>query len=302
MQEEKRPPVCDYEGSDYQARFWEKGGRDYEDRCEAIALKRLLPKSGRLMLELGAGAGRNTLRYQGFEHVVLLDYSRTQLQQAQRQLGTSKRFIYVAADIYRLPFIGNLFDATTMIRTLHHMADAPAALRQVRGILQPGGTFILEYANKQNLKAILRYLLHLQTWSPFTIEPVEFAPLNFDFHPRAVRNWLRDAGFKALAILAVSHFRVGVLKRTIPANILAGFDSLFQWTGALWQFTPSVFIKATSESGQLHSIPTNPKEFFKCPECGHAPLADQGERLLCQACNRTWKIVNGIYDFRGDEA
>jgi SAM-dependent methyltransferase len=302
MPEEKRLPVCDYEGSDYQTRFWETGGRDYEDRCEAIALRRLLPKNGKLMLELGAGAGRNTSRYQGFERVILLDYSRTQLKQAQERLGTSERYIYVAADIYRLPFVDGLFDATTLIRTLHHMADAPAALRQVRNVLQPGAVFILEYANKRNLKAILRYALHRQTWNPFGLDPVEFAPLNFDFHPRAVRGWLREAGFQAERILAVSHFRVGLLKRTIPASILAGLDSLFQWTGALWQFTPSVFIKARAEGGQPGSIPADPKAFFKCPECGYAPLADQGERLACPVCNHTWNILGGIYDFRGDES
>jgi len=296
------PPVCDYEGSDYQTRFWETGGREYEDRCEAIALKRLLPKSGRLMLELGAGAGRNTSRYQGFERVVLLDYSRTQLKQAQERLGASDRYIYVAADIYRLPFVDGLFDATTMIRTLHHMADAPAALHQVRNALQPGATLILEYANKRNLKAILRYALRRRTWNPFGLEPVEFAPLNFDFHPGAVRGWLRDVGFKIEKILAVSHFRVGLLKRTIPANMLAGLDSLFQWTGALWQFTPSVFIKARAEGEGTGAMPADPKAFFKCPECGHAPLVDRGKRLACPACNHSWKIVDGIYDFRGDES
>ena len=301
MPKEKRPPVCDYEGSDYQTRFWETGGRDYEDRCEAIALKRLLPRNGKLMLELGAGAGRNTPRYHGFERVVLLDYSRSQLKQAQERLGASDRYIYVAADIYRLPFVDSLFDATTMIRTLHHMADAPAALRQVRNVLQPGATFVLEYANKRNLKAILRYALRLQTWSPFGLEPVEFAPLNFDFHPRAVCGWLRGMGFLVEKILTVSHFRVGVLKRTIPASVLAGLDSLFQWTGALGQFTPSVFIKSRVEGEWASSIPADPKAFFKCPECGHAPLADQGERLACPACNRTWKTLDGIYDFRGDK-
>lgn len=302
MPEEKRPPVCDYEGSDYQTRFWETGGRDYEDRCEAIALKRLLPQNGRLLLELGAGAGRNTPRYQGFERIILLDYSLTQLKQAQDRLGTSERYIYVAANIYRLPFVDSLFDATTMIRTLHHMADAPAALRQVRDVLQPGGTFILEYANKLNLKAILRYALRRQSWNPFTLDPIEFAPLNFDFHPRSVRGWLSELGFQVERILAVSHFRVDVLKRTIPARILAGLDSLFQWTGALWQFTPSVFIKARAKSGRIGSIPTEPLAFFKCPECGHAPLADHGERLACPACARTWKVLGGIYDFRGSES
>ncbi|MFH2039023.1 MAG: class I SAM-dependent methyltransferase, partial [Chloroflexota bacterium] len=112
-----KPPVCDYEGSDYQASFWGDGLREYEDRAEAIALKRLLPKSGQLLLELGAGAGRNTPRYTGFERIVLLDYSRTQLQQAQSRLGRSPKYTYVAADIYRLPFVDGLFDTATMIRT-----------------------------------------------------------------------------------------------------------------------------------------------------------------------------------------
>ena len=300
MPDEKRPPVCDYEGSDYQTRFWESGGREYEDRCEAIALRHLLPQSGKLILELGAGAGRNTLRYQGFNRVVLLDYSRTQLQQAQERLGTSDRYIYVAADIYRLPFVNSLFNAATMIRTLHHMADAPAALHQVRNVLQPGATFILEYANKRNLKAILRYTLRLQAWNPFELQPVEFAPLNFDFHPRAVHVWLQEAGFKTEKTLAVSHFRVDALKRNIPVSILAGLDSLLQWTGMFIQLTPSIFIKAGVEGGATGSISGDPKAFFKCTECGHAPLKDEGDGLACPTCARIWKIVDGIYDFRGD--
>ncbi|KXK12339.1 MAG: hypothetical protein UZ14_CFX002002403 [Chloroflexi bacterium OLB14] len=35
------PPVCNYEGSDYQQTFWEQGGRAYEDQAEAIALKKI---------------------------------------------------------------------------------------------------------------------------------------------------------------------------------------------------------------------------------------------------------------------
>ena len=64
-------PVCSYEGSDYQASFWEQGNRAYEDGCEAVALKRLLPHEGKRLLELGAGAGRNTPRYAGFDRVVV---------------------------------------------------------------------------------------------------------------------------------------------------------------------------------------------------------------------------------------
>ena len=78
------PPICDYEGSDYQTTFWDEGGRAYEDQAEAVALNRLLPNRGDLMLEIGAGAGRNTPRYLAYERVVLMDYSLTQMQQAVR--------------------------------------------------------------------------------------------------------------------------------------------------------------------------------------------------------------------------
>ena len=172
------PPVCNYEGSDYQTSFWKKGGRAYEDACEAIALKKLLPVRGEHLLELGAGAGRNTLRYTGYHQVTLVDYSRTQLLQARQHLGDSPRFRFVAADIYHLPFVNDVFDGSTMIRTLHHMADAPNALKQVRNVLAPNAIFILEFANKLNLKAIVRYWLRRQSWSPFTREPVEFAKLS----------------------------------------------------------------------------------------------------------------------------
>jgi ubiquinone/menaquinone biosynthesis C-methylase UbiE len=299
MEPAHTPPVCNYEGSDYQTSFWEQGGREYEDRTEAIALKRLLPKSGRLMLEVGAGAGRNTPRYAGFERVVLLDYSRTQLEQAQARLGSSDRYIFVAADAYRLPFVEGLFDGATMIRTLHHMADAPGALSQVRKVLQPGSVFILEFASKLNLKSILRYLLGRQAWSPFTREPVEFVELNFDFHPKAVREWLQETGFRIERTLTVSHFRLGLLKRLLPTGLLVALDALAQWTGSLWQLTPSVFMRArvTGEAAS-RSIPEDVSRWFKCPQCGNSPLAVHINYLHCSSCGSQWAISDGIYDFR----
>ena len=297
------PPVCDYEGSDYQSSFWDQGGRQYEDLAEAIALKRLLPSHGKMLLELGAGAGRNTPRYTGYEQIVLLDYSRTQLQQARARLGDSARFIFVAADIYKLPFVDGLFDGATMIRTLHHMADAPKALAQVRRVLLPGANFILEYANKLNLKAILRYWMRKQSWSPFSHEPVEFAALNFDFHPAAIRQWLAELGFHVEKTLTVSHFRVGLLKRSLPPSLLAALDGLLQPSGAFAQFSPSVFLRATLgkdiPNQQTSAAAQRPVlSLFRCPECGSQPLKDLGEHLLCTDCGRKWAFRDGVYDFR----
>ncbi len=304
---EGRPPVIDYEGSDYQESFWEQGEREYEDRAEQIALRRLMPPNGQRLLELGAGAGRNTPRYLGFTQIVLVDYSHTQLERARRRLDPDRPagpatdevrrpYIYVAADIYRLPFAAGNFDAATMIRTLHHMADAPQALRQVRQALKPASVFIVEFANKQNLKAMLRYALGRQSWSPYSPEAVEFAPLNFDFHPRTVRSWLKETGFTLRRQLTVSHFRIGLLKRLFPAGLLAGLDGLAQLTGDWWQVTPSVFVRAEADAAGTDQ--TGGILQFRCPECGHAPLSFEISMIPCPACGRLWGYADGIFDFR----
>ncbi len=289
------PPIIDYEGSDYQASFWEQGGRAYEDQVEAIALHRLTPSGGRLMLELGAGAGRNTLRYSGYAGVVLLDYSLSQLQQAQARLGRSERYTYVAADIYRLPFVEGAFDGATMIRTLHHMADAPLALQQIRHVLEPEAIFILEYANKHNLKAILRYWLHRQSWSPFDEQPVEFAALNFDFHPGAVRRWLSANQFEIERQLTVSHFRMGFLKRFAPLRLLVAMDAMAQWTGDWWQLSPSVFTRCRAVGNTRWAVPGS---LFACPQCGSALPVEPAAAVVCRVCSSQWAVRDGIYDFR----
>jgi ubiquinone/menaquinone biosynthesis C-methylase UbiE/uncharacterized protein YbaR (Trm112 family) len=302
----ERLPVIDYEGSDYQSTFWEHGGRDYEDQVEEVALRRLLPPSGSLLLEVGAGAGRNTPRYTRFERVVLLDYSRSQLRLALERLGRSEQYIYVAADAYRLPFAPGQFDAATMIRTLHHMVEPQRALGQVGEVLRTGGVFILEYANKRNMKSILRYALRRQAWSPFSLEPVEFAALNFDFHPQAVREWLHVSGFEVQRQLTVSHYRMGFLKRWVPTGLLVALDSLAQLSGDWWQLSPSVFVRSIkvrqgAVSNNNVRDGTSPPDglVFRCPECGHYPLTNGESELTCPNCDRRYAIEDGIYDLRG---
>jgi len=292
---DSQPPICDYEGSDYQTSFWEQGERKYEDHAESMALKRLLPVKGDLLLELGAGAGRNTPRYVGFRQIILLDYSLTQLKQAIENLGRSQRFIYVAADIYNLPFVEGLFDTATMIRTLHHMAEPKLALQQVRQTLQSGAIFILEYANKQNIKAILRYITKRQTWSPFTLESVEFEKLNFDFHPQMVRRWLEETGFELQKQLTVSYLRLNILKRHLPLSLLTRLDDWLQLTGNLCQLSPSVFARSQATGKTAKALAG---QFFKCPVCQADNFKPHGSKLICGNCSREWPIRDGIFDFR----
>jgi SAM-dependent methyltransferase len=288
-------PICDYEGSDYQERFWQSVDRRYEDLAEAAALRRLLLGGGDFLLEIGAGAGRHTPRYAAFERVALLDYSLSQLQRAQQTLGRGPRFLYVAADLYRMPFVPGNFDAATMIRTLHHMADPQAALEAAAEVLRSGAQFILEYANKRNLKAVLRWILRRQAWNPFDLAPVELVRLNFNFHPHAVRSWLESAGLIVESQLAVSGFRQPTLKRVVPLRALLALEAVVQPIGGWLLLSPSVFVRARMV-GPRESSRTG--EFWRCPQCGSRRFDERPDGLKCLGCGRLWELRDGIYDFR----
>jgi SAM-dependent methyltransferase len=289
------PPLCDYEGSGYRTDFWEGHGRDYEDLTERAALRRLLPPRGRRVVHLGAGYGRMTNELGGYNQIVVLDYSRTMLRDAQNLLGTGEGYFYVAADIYHLPLANGSCDAAVMERVIHHMADVPAALAQIRAVLAPGAPFVLEYASKRNLKAIARYALRRQAWSPFDREPVEFVKLNFDFHPAYMAQCLRDAGFTTERRLALSYFRLGLFKRLVPLGALVALDRLLQPTGQIAPFSPSVFTLNRAAGDVPPTAVDGP--LFKCLNCGGA-LHQHDDTMVCENGDGRWAIHDGIYDFK----
>jgi ubiquinone/menaquinone biosynthesis C-methylase UbiE len=286
--------ICDYEGSRYRTEFWEGKGREYEDLAERIAVRALLPPLGETLVEVGAGYGRLADIYSGYQRVVLLDYARSQLEEAQRYLSHPERYLFVVADVYRLPFVDNLFDALTMVRVMHHLVDVPRALAELQRVIRPQGVAILEHASKFNLKAIARWFLRRQAWNPFDLQPVEFVELNFDFHPRWVRQQLTGASLRTEKIRTVSHFRIPLLKRLIPLPWLAALDRLAQPTGRWWQLTPSLFVRARAQK----PVAGPPDGFFCCPVCRNAHLLAQETALFCNDCGRRWRTDGGIYDFK----
>jgi SAM-dependent methyltransferase len=287
--------ICDYEGSLYRTEFWEGQGREYEDLAERIALRKLLPPAGARLVEIGAGFGRLVDLYDGYQQVVLLDYSKSMLRQAQDRWGRGGKYIYVAANLYAMPFVDSLFDTTVTVRVLHHVQNIPAAFQEIQRVLKPGGVYVLEYANKCHLKAILRYLLGRQSWSPFAPEPYEFVELNYDFHPAWIAARLREAGFAIGRELAVSSFRLPLLKRLISARLLAALDGLLQGPTVSLKLAPSIFLRARveKESSQAES-----RGFFRCPTCHGIDLIETEEALTCRSCGQRWAIDDGIYDFK----
>jgi hypothetical protein len=182
----------------------------------------------------------------------------------------------------------------TMVRTLHHMAEPVRAIGEVGGVMSPGGVFILEFANKRNLKALLRWALRRQAWTPFDRSAVEFAALNFDFHPAAVWDWLAQTGFVVEKQLAVSHLRQPLLKRVLPLGVLVGLDTLMQRPGGLWPLSPSVFLRARRRgTGQATE-----SLVWRCPACRGLELQEGADQVVCGTCGRVWRTRGGVYDFK----
>lgn len=294
------PPVCDYEGSRYQTEFWAGQGREYEDAAERIALKHLLPPRGRRLIEIGAGFGRLADLYQGYDKVILLDYARSQLRQAQARLG-NEQFIYVAGDLYNLPLADSAVDTAVTVRVLHHVKDLAVAFAQIGRILRPGGAYVLEFANKRHLKAIMRYCFRRQVENPFSLTPYEFVELNIDYHPEYVARHLGEAGFHIEAERAVSTFRLPALKRRIPPRILATIDGWLQQPTARLKLAPSIFMRAHVDKPGARRLSDT---LWRCPRCSSLDLAETETALVCDTCHTRWPIDQGIYDFKsgGEEA
>ena len=58
-----------------------------EPVVERVALRAMLPPTGRTLIEIGAGFGRLADLYKGYDTVVIFDYASTQLTQAVERLG-----------------------------------------------------------------------------------------------------------------------------------------------------------------------------------------------------------------------
>ena len=292
-------PVIDYEGSQYRVDFWVGQGRQYEDAAERLAIRRMLPANGGRIAEIGAGFGRLADLYAGYEQIVLFDYSRTLLQEAARERGHDPRFVFVAGNIYTLPLASGILDSLVMVRVMHHLADVPAALQQLRRVMHHHSVGVIEFANKRNIKALARWGLRRQSWSPLSEEPVEFVRLNYDFHPNWMARQVDAAGLTVQQRYAVSHFRLGALKERIDAKTLARIDSWLFAAGGTFPLAPSVFLKVGASAGGVRTDAPTIAQLLRCPICGAEPLEQRVEdRVACVQCHSTFGRRSGVWDMK----
>ncbi len=238
----------DYNDKDYNyAKYWE--GRDYENASEITALAKMLPTKGKRILDAGGGFGRLIPAYKdGFKEIVIFDQSHKLLLQAQdhaKSLGVAIKT--QEGDLYNLSqYDLGKFDCVVMVRVAHHLDDLGKAIYEIGQMLNPGGTFILEFANKLHVKSALRNVAKFN-FKYFKTDPISRASKDvtfLNFHPDFVDQTLRDHNFKVVERLSVSNFRNDAIKHSISKDSLLILENLLQKPFGFINFGPSIFIKS----------------------------------------------------------
>jgi SAM-dependent methyltransferase len=237
------PPTYDLS---YRDAFW--ASRAYEDLCDRIALRALLPTSGGQLLDLGAGFGRLSDEYAAFGHVTLVDASPAMIQAALERVGGDPRFTVIQAEATDIPMPSGSVDVVVAVRLILHVRNPEAVFAEVARVLRPGGLFILEFPNRNHLLARVRHLARRQEWAPGDPESHEYRAGHFSHQPATIAGQLRGAGLVPVRRRAVSLFRLGRLKRLIPARYLARLESPLQAPLGRLAPSPSVYIASRNRS------------------------------------------------------
>jgi len=261
---------------DYRDRFWP--GRRYEDQCDRIALRAMLPAAGRRLLDVGAGFGRLADEYTAYPEVVLLDPSPTMLDAARERLAGNPRHSFLPGDAQRIPLPDGSVDVVVCVRVLHHFADPRPAFMEFARVLRPGGVLVLESTNKRNLKSILAYVLRRVRSSPFSRGSQPYTDVTLIPRPGRVRgeasdgrrdaeaprwrsatgylhapadlrSWLRAAGLDVARTRSVGLLRPRLLTAHLPLGVLTALERVLQPALASVTPGPSLFIAAARRPG-----------------------------------------------------
>ena len=99
------------------------------------------------VLDVATGGGHTALAFAPIaRRVIACDVTEPMLRAARgllRERGAASA-TFVAGDVEALPFGDGAFDLVTCRIAAHHFADVAAAVREVRRVLRPGGSFLLQ--------------------------------------------------------------------------------------------------------------------------------------------------------------
>ncbi|WP_424216953.1 SAM-dependent methyltransferase (plasmid) [Streptomyces sp. BI20] len=120
-----------------------------QDRMiDVVGLATGLVAGGRL-LDVGCGRGQAALRLAAAtgaraEGVSVSPFQIAVAGRSAVESGLADRVAFRVADVAALPYPDGVFDVALLMESACHFPDKPAALREIRRVLRPGGRLVLE--------------------------------------------------------------------------------------------------------------------------------------------------------------
>ncbi len=150
---------------------WDRIRRLHVDQEEIDrALKSLLSENEvRDLLDVGTGTGHVLeLLGEGVEQAVGIDLSRDMLLVARSNLWTRglSNCLVRQADMMKLPFTAERFDAVTLHMVLHYAERPAAAIAEAARVLRPGGRLVVADFAEHDREELLAE--HAHRWCGFT--------------------------------------------------------------------------------------------------------------------------------------
>jgi len=194
-------------------RFWQKVGATFPDLGGAASTAYYLENEKRLLSEhipnLGRCAVLKTDLWDEVKNTRVLQWVRAQGASAfgvdiseptvrQARAAFSDAALRAAvADVRRLPFRDESFDAVYSMGTIEHFPESETALREMHRVLRPGGRAVVGVPNRWDpfLRPALSALLQRLRLYGYGYER--------SFSRRALRRMLQSAGFEVVAETAI---------------------------------------------------------------------------------------------------
>ncbi len=301
----------DYENYDYRE-FWQDDKRKYEDASERIALKKLMKGTEHLeekiFVDLGCGFGRLISEYKDFGHIILIDYSLSNLQNAKRRISDYvdakkiESIYFICADALNIPIKSSSIHFLISVRLIHHIKDISRYIAEISRILADSSTLVLEFANKKNLKNILRFFLGKSKQSPFDEKPLEVGDTILNWHPKTIMKYLDLNDFKITSKISVSNLRISILKRKLKLSLHLFLEKSAQFLFSFLLIGPSIFIKSLLQKEEYADIKDNKPfhivDILICPKCKGLAVQIKGDSLTCASCSANYRLIDGIFDLR----
>jgi ubiquinone/menaquinone biosynthesis C-methylase UbiE len=281
-------------------------GRERVDYLEKIVLSSFLSRSDcSRVLELGTGNGRLTDIVQNYaKQYVACDINKSFLMQVKRKV-LLKDAIFVASNLYHLPFAEESFSCIVMIRVFNFVSQPIHVFRKISNILAPGGFLLISINPKPSVATLvddIKYHVINNEAKLSKAKSVTFSRSKIsEVHPAssptfAFKRKFIEELFSMNNLSQRMKISTGIEDYSLIERLPTKF---FLKVGTLFNFFPlfptNFFLlqKKNHHAGRLPDI----HQILKCPKCG-SKITMNGEPTVhtCRICSSVYTMDQGILD------